>query len=116
MLDPVADAAANNAAWCDAVCRAHGLPTAWSASAWTVGRRSPEGYPDAVTLSTSARPAGVLNGIHTGSGCSIKDSFAGLDLAPQGFRVLFEAPWIHRPAGDPNLTPILDWHEVRTPA
>ena len=30
------------------------------------------------------------------SGCSIKDSFATLDLAPAGFRVLFDADWIGR--------------------
>jgi hypothetical protein len=29
-------------------------------------------------------------------GCSIKDSFASLDLTARGFRVLFDAQWIVR--------------------
>ncbi len=31
-------------------------------------------------------------------GCSVKDSFASLNLADAGFRVLFDASWIHRAA------------------
>ncbi|WP_308312518.1 hypothetical protein [Streptomyces sp. ISL-11] len=34
-------------------------------------------------------------------GCTIKDSFATLDLASNGFIELFHAQWIHRPAGLP---------------
>ena len=36
MADPGVEAAANNAGWCDAVCRALGLPTRWTADAWAV--------------------------------------------------------------------------------
>ena len=44
----------------------------------------------------------MLGRIDTTAGCSIKDSFASLDLRAQGFRVLFEAEWIVH-AG-PSLT------------
>jgi hypothetical protein len=66
--------------------------------AWAVAERSPGGYPDAVTLSREAEAAAVLKRVEDGSGCSIKDSFAVLDLGPSGFHVLFEATWIQRPA------------------
>ncbi|MFJ3924670.1 hypothetical protein [Streptomyces sp. NPDC090022] len=109
-------AARNNAGWCDAVCRAHGLPGAFGATVWSSPRRTPPLYPDAVTLSPAATAAEVLAGIDTVSpGCSVKDSFAGLDLTPAGFEVLFEARWIHRPAGPPVAGPPAGWRRVRTP-
>jgi hypothetical protein len=40
--------------------------------------------------------AELLARIDTSRGCSVKDSFASLDLTAQGFRVLFEAEWIVR--------------------
>ena len=47
-------------------------------------------------------------------GCSIKDSFAALDLSAHGFRVLFDAEWIVRtgapPAADPSEP---HWQQVR---
>ncbi|MEV6814033.1 hypothetical protein [Micromonospora sp. NPDC051296] len=39
-----------NAAWCDLVCRTHGQPGSVDADTWSVPRRSPPWYPDAVTL------------------------------------------------------------------
>lgn len=92
-------AALNNAEWCDAVCRAHGLEGSLGEDVWSSPRRTPPYYPDAVTLSTDTSEETVLNGIDTDApGCSVKDSFAVLDLAPDGFEVLFDAQWIHRPA------------------
>jgi hypothetical protein len=88
------DAALNNAEWCDAVCRSHGLPTRFAGDVWVCLRRSPMFYPDAVTLAPAVAPADVLRDIDTSAGCSVKDSFATLDLAPHGFEVLFEAEWI----------------------
>jgi hypothetical protein len=52
-------------------------------------------YPDAVTLRPEASPDDVLPFVDAGPGCSVKDSFAALDLTPQGFEVLVEGSWVH---------------------
>ncbi|MEU7022329.1 hypothetical protein ABZ990_16930 [Streptomyces sp. NPDC046203] len=89
------------------MCRAHGLSEGvLGPRAWTSPRRTPLYYPDAVTLAVDAGPGDVLDGIdRTAPGASVKDSHARLDLAPEGFRLLFEAQWIHRPAGLPAGSP-----------
>nr|WP_237773140.1 hypothetical protein [Streptomyces luteocolor] len=92
----------NNAEWCDAVCRSHGVPGAVEGSVWSSPRRTPPLYPDAVTLAPEATAEDVLARIDvTSPGASVKDSFATLDLSGAGFEVLFEARWIHRPGGEP---------------
>jgi hypothetical protein len=55
-------------------------------------------HPDAVTLSPEAEAAAVLKRVEDGPSCSVKDSFAVLNLVPSGFHVLFEATWIRGPA------------------
>ncbi|MEU9232281.1 hypothetical protein [Streptomyces subrutilus] len=102
-LDELLRAAArDNAEWCDAVARGHGPAGAFGAEAWSSARRTPPLYPDAVTLAPGASAPALVAGIDTGNpGCSVKDSFADLDLAGDGFEVLFEARWIHRPAAAP---------------
>ncbi|MET7459152.1 hypothetical protein [Nonomuraea sp. NPDC005501] len=112
------EAARDNAAWCDTMCRAHGLTGRFTSLAWTSPRRTPPYYPDAVTLSPDATEADVLDGIDAGPGASVKDSFATLDLTPHGFHVLFEAQWIHRPPmpapeGAGNAGEVV-WRRVRT--
>ncbi|MFF1493140.1 hypothetical protein [Streptomyces sp. NPDC058304] len=88
----------NNAEWCAAVSGGG----SFAADAWTSARRTPPYYPDGVTLTREASADALLAGMDTGSpGCSVKDSFAVLDLAPAGFEVLFAAQWIHRPAQAP---------------
>ncbi|WFE27486.1 hypothetical protein O7623_30445 [Solwaraspora sp. WMMD791] len=108
-------AACNNAAWCAAVSRSHGCPDTVDDAAWCSARRTPPYYPDAVTLRPDATPADLLGRIDTTSpGCSVKDSFATLDLGPDGFVELFTADWIHRPAGLPvPTTPTLTVLTVR---
>ncbi|MET0788301.1 MAG: hypothetical protein ABWY33_03570 [Cellulomonas sp.] len=110
MSDAVA-AAANNAAWCDLVCCARGLPTAFRAGLWSTAYRSPEAYPDAVTLRPGVPAAEVLAAVEDSAGASVKDSFADLDLAPHGYSVLFEAQWLTRPAGSP-VVPSLLWRTI----
>ena len=48
---------------------------------------------------SDAVKAQVLHDIDTTAGCSIKDSFATLDLRDAGFRILFDAEWVFRAAG-----------------
>ncbi|MFJ6755629.1 hypothetical protein ACIQNK_11485 [Streptomyces sp. NPDC091273] len=110
-------AALNNAVWCDAVCAAHGLSPQYEGEhLWLSTSRTPPLYPDAVTLDAGVPAQSVLQWIDTDSpGCSVKDSFACLDLAGDGFEVLFEAQWMHRPAGAPvpgAASSGLEWSEV----
>jgi hypothetical protein len=92
--DLVAVAARNNAEWCDAFCRARGISGRFDDDAWTSAERTPSFYPDAVTLAPGVDAESVLARIDAGPGCSIKDSFGGLDLARNGFEVLFRAQWL----------------------
>ncbi|MBB2923377.1 hypothetical protein [Cellulomonas cellasea] len=107
-------AARDNAAWCDLVCRAHGLDTAVDPGAWVSRRRSPPAYPDAVTLRDDVTWGALASRLDGSPGCSVKDSYATLDLSGEGFRVLFEAEWIHRepPAATPRRWS--RWAPVRT--
>jgi hypothetical protein len=101
MLVPVRDPAdsrilavvRNNAEWCAAVCRAHGIGGTFGPRAWLSAAPAPPLYPDAVTLVPEATAADVV------AAHKVKDSFAALDLAG---RVLFDAQWIHRDAATRN--------------
>jgi hypothetical protein len=72
------------------------LPARFDDDAWTCSERTPPYYPDAVTLVPDPSVPDVLARIDTSAGCSIKDSFATLDLSDHGFRVLADAQWIVR--------------------
>ncbi|MCX5383183.1 hypothetical protein [Streptomyces sp. NBC_00083] len=110
------EAARNNAAWCAALCRAHGITGLAGPRAWTSPRRTPLYYPDAVTLTPGASPQDIVGHIDlTAPGASVKDSFAALDLTAQGFDVLFDAQWIHHPApgaADGNWQRVVDPDEL----
>jgi hypothetical protein len=114
MSRQAAIAAANNAEWCDMVCRTHGIGGELDGAAWTSPSRTPPLYPDAVTLVPGLAPPSLLARIDGSPGCSIKDSFASLDLTTHGFRVLLDAQWIVRaPAAPLADTDGPDWMVVR---
>jgi hypothetical protein len=92
----VARAARNNAELCAAVARSHGVVGTFADDAWTAPARTPPLHPDAVTLVPGVAPRSLLARIDDSDGASVKDSFHDLDLAPFGYRVLFDAEWIHR--------------------
>jgi hypothetical protein len=100
----------NNAEWCDTISRAHGVLGAFAADAWTSPLRTPMYYPDAITLSPTAKATALLRAIDASRGCSVKDSFATLDLVGSGMRVLFEAMWIARA---PDVAPERGYDGVR---
>ena len=89
--------ARNNALWCDAVCRAHGLPGEFVGGLWLNRQPVPRFYSNAITLSPKD-PAGqrawVEHLLTRRARFSVKDSFAALDLSGLGFDVLFEATWL----------------------
>jgi hypothetical protein len=114
--DHAAVAARSNADWCDLVCRTYGVETRFTDHSWVALRRTPPLYPDAVTLTGGARAGEVLRLVDSTPGCSVKDSFADLELAGDGLRVLFEAEWIYRaPSSVDRIEAGLPWVTVRTP-
>ncbi len=100
-----AAAARNNAAWCDAMARLHGAAGAFVTAAWINRHPAPRFHPNLVTLDgpheTRAHRAVLEQLLRSppAAGWAAKDSFAALDLGAIGFDLLFEAQWIHRPAG-----------------
>ncbi|HVJ42112.1 MAG TPA: hypothetical protein VM639_11465 [Dongiaceae bacterium] len=123
--DKVALAARNNAAWCDAMLRAHGCATHFSEHLWFTTAAAPRYYPNVVTLSGPGATASQLAAIGSLAAAArkahlpfaVKDSFSLLDLAPLGFSRLFEAEWLHRPANrrQAEAPPAVDsWQVIAT--
>src|SRR6266508_4225521 len=63
-------AAQNNAEWCDAFCRTHGVVGRFRANCWSSPVRTPPYYPDAVTLVPEISVEQVLSCIDTSEGWS----------------------------------------------
>jgi hypothetical protein len=106
-------AARNNAEWCDAFCRTHGVAGRFDEDAWWSAKRTPPFYPDAVTLVPGVDAGSILARVDAGAGCSIKDSFGDLDLAAYGFDVLFRAEWLRlETAGSPGAG--TEWSPIAT--
>ena len=102
-------AVANNAAWCDAVCRSHGYPGQFSTRLWISARHDLEFYPNAITLRPDVTASEITPARDQSRSYAVKDSFARLDLSADGLTVLFEAEWIvcaPAPAvpGEPGLS------------
>ena len=98
MSSLAAAAARNNAAWVDAVARSHGVPARQDGAAWRGDGRMPRFYPNLVTLDPAAGADALLGDPPRGAAedWGLKDSFAVLDLAPEGFVPLFDAEWLVR--------------------
>lgn len=92
--EPLAEAGArNNADWCASVARAHGISSSRIDGIWRAASPMPPGHPEAVTLERGLDPSRVIAALPSGA-TSVKDSFADVDLAGFGFRVLIEARWV----------------------
>jgi len=91
-------AALNNAAWCAAVWRSHGLPSEQAHGLWFTTSVAPPLYPNVVTIDPEADAAAQAALIATLAAdladFAVKDSFACLPLDRSGFRLLFEARWL----------------------
>lgn len=110
----VRTAARNNAEWCDAFCRTYGIVGRFRADSWSSPVRTPPLYPDAVTLLPEVMVEKLLSGVDTSKGCSVKDSFAALDLTAAGFRPLFHAEWLHCASGNTRAAPGRGWSTLAT--
>jgi hypothetical protein len=82
--------------WYDALCALHGVPCGIEDGLWCAYAPPPPLHSNAKTVERDARPDRALAAIVTEG--SIADSFGAFDLTGEGFRLLFEAQWIHRPA------------------
>jgi hypothetical protein len=109
-------AVANNVSWCDAVCRSHGYPGAFSSLLWSSPRHRLRLYPNVITLRPEVTAPEVLAAGVPSQPFAVKDSFARLDLAPAGFGLLGEASWIVRDGGPDGLPDDdLSWDKVTSP-
>ena len=108
IIPPLLKAIINNAFWCDTVCRAHGIPGEFHKQLWLNRHQVPPFYPNVVTLSGMQARVEQLALIQelaaqkVPGGLGVKDSFCTLDLAPLGFRLLFDAAWLWRPPSQPD--------------
>ena len=106
-------AVANNALWCDAVCRSHGYPGVFSARLWISAHHDLEFYPNVITLRPEVTVAETALPRDRSGRYAVKDSFARLDLAAEGLTMLFEADWIARAPAPAGLgEPGLSWDTV----
>ncbi len=112
-------AALNNAEWCAAIWRSHGLPVERAHGLWFCPRPTPQYYPNVVTVELGADPlvqARFITDLRRADpdlDLSVKDSFAGLELEAAGLKPLFEARWLWRAAqsalaGDETLA----WRKI----
>lgn len=118
--DRVGLALRNNAVWCDTICRAHGHAGEFLAGIWINRHAAPPFYPNAVTLAAdqAAEQLAALRSLMAADipgAWAVKDSFAALDLAPLGFRPLFDAAWLWRssePVQAEAPPPALRWSRI----
>lgn len=114
----VEDAAANNSAWCDAVCSAHGRPGELLEHYWISRAPTPPYYPNLVTLDPAPAPAleaiRELERALSPAAWAVKDSFAVLPLERAGFRLLFDGEWIARSAPAVRRPRPSGWIRVRS--
>lgn len=98
-------AARNNALWCDAVCRAHGVPGEFFPTVWLNRSAPPPFHSNLIVVSDSGVHDSTLEHIRDlmslplAANWAVKDSFFNLELGPLGFDPLFQATWIWREPG-----------------
>lgn len=114
-------AARNNAEWCAAVWKAHGLPVERAHGLWFCVEETPQFYPNVVTVDPDADLQAQTRFIQdlarqSAFEFSVKDSFACLRLAEAGLEQLFSATWLWRePIGAPALRDDVRWRRVEAP-
>jgi hypothetical protein len=102
---PSAIAAANNAEWCAAVWRSHGLDVERGEGLWFCRSETPRFYPNVVTVDLNADPdrqTRFIRELSQGADFEfdVKDSFACLLIAEAGFQPVFSAFWLSRSLKD----------------
>lgn len=99
--------------WYDALCALHRVPCGIDEDVWCAYAPPPPLHSAAKTVEPTARPDRALAAV--GEEGSIADSFGAFDLSSEGYRLLFEAQWIHRPAPDVTSRRLpAGWVGIRT--
>jgi hypothetical protein len=122
--DAIAQAARNNAAWCDAVAASHHAAGRFLPDLWCCEQQLPPFFPNLVTLTADGQAVQrehIAALLERGPPLpwALKDSFARLELTAMGFDLLFEASWIFDPPGSacadrPDSS--IDWHRIGSAA
>jgi hypothetical protein len=116
MDDRIAAAIANNVALYESVFRARRLGFARRSRLWLALDPAPAWYSDAITLAPDIDVEEIATVLGDRERASVKDSFANLYLSPAGFRELFAAEWIYKPAPPSPAPRRLAWRQVESPA
>ena len=112
-------AALNNAEWCAAVWRSHGLPVGQAHGLWFCERETPQYYPNVVTVDSradAARQSAFIDELartHPGLDLSVKDSFRVLSLEGAGMTPLMDGRWMLRvPQTHVARAPLRNWRRI----
>lgn len=86
----------------------HHVPTLSEGGMWVAQGSPPAFYPDLISEEKFAAVSAVVDSLRGRATCSVKDSWATLDLSGEGFIELFTAEWIYRDPEHSDGTG-LDW-------
>ena len=101
--------------WYDALCALHGVPCGIEDDLWLAYAQPPPLHSTAKSVEPTARPDRALRLLEAYEHGGIADSFGRFDLTREGFDLLFEAQWIHRPSPATGSRALpAGWSVVRT--
>jgi hypothetical protein len=100
-----------NIGWYEDIFAMHGIGSVLEDGLWSSLAPPPPLHSDAVTVEPAVRAEQVVLRLRDRARAGVKDSFATLDLAGDGFDVLFAATWIHR---EPATAGRTAWRVVRS--
>jgi hypothetical protein len=81
--------------WYDDVFGLHGIPVRVESGLWSALGPAPPFHSAAKTLRPAVEAARTVRAVGALEHCSVADSFGDLELDRHGFRLLFEATWVH---------------------
>ena len=93
-------------AWYEDVFRVHRIRTRYEGGLWWALGEPPRWHSVAKTVHPKVPAARVLRAVEQFESCSVADSYGTLDLAANGFQLLFRATWLFR---DAPATPTPSW-------
>ncbi|MFC7391429.1 hypothetical protein [Scopulibacillus cellulosilyticus] len=108
----IEQAVKNNIIWCGIVSESHGIPYYCNGGVWGLLSEAPPLCPDIITAGMDVTDQEVADFIGDRNISTIKDSFANLDMASIGFKVLFNAVWIYHPPVSVSESAKLGWRVI----